>query len=216
MKVITKPAYIALIVRTANELGCNSVSLSAESDSLVMLAASADRTVLLNASVPAEVEKPGGFAISSSKFTTLMSPSMSKATLTFNQYVFEMTWSRGSRRASEEARPFAGKRHPARHLPDTHDASAVVDVESLSDAIWESRDHETIQAKAAGGIITINDIKVGTAEGEAGGKYDWQSVACIINCWQHMESVTISLQNGGPMVLRFGPPVPAALCVKHA
>ena len=71
--------------------------------------------------------EPGGFALEESKLTMLMSPSGAKAELSYSEDgIVRLDYRR--RHASEEAAPFANKRHAARRLPVEYDAQALVAV----------------------------------------------------------------------------------------
>lgn len=210
-----KPMYLAPLTEFARDIGCKRMSFYAEHKSLKVLAATRDKSALLNASVPANVIEPGGFALEEHKLTMLMSPSGAKAELLYSEDgIVHLDYS--GRHSSEEAAPFSNKRHAAKRLPVEYDAQALVAVERVVDVLWEHDDHERVAVKAADGRIFINGLSVGEAEGEAVGTYNWHVMAAMMHYLQDLERMAIRLQDGGPLVLTFLGPPDVTLCIEHS
>ena len=206
--------YLAPLTEFARDVGCRRVSFYAEHKSLKVLAATKDESVLLNASVPADVMEPGGFALEERKLTMLMSPSGAKAELSYNEDgIVSLDYSR--RHASEEAAPFSNKRHAAKRLPIEYDAQALVAVDRVVDILWEHEDHERVKIQAADGRMFINGLPAGEAEGAAVGTYSWNKMANIMHYLQALKRMSIRLQDGGPLVLTFLGPPDVTLCIQH-
>ena len=214
MDAIIQPGLVAPMAEMARDLGCTRMSFVAQNGRLTALATTPDKSVLLNGFVPAKVLEAGGFSLEERHLTMMMSPSMAKAHISYDgDEMASLSYSR--RNSSSWATPFTGRRHPARHLPAEHDAQAVVQTSRLLDSIYQDFDAAPVGIKAAGGRLVVNGVDVGSAQGEAAGRYEWRPLACMLNGCQHAEFTTVWITDGGPLLLLCTEEINLRMCVAH-
>lgn len=214
MDAIIQPGLVAPMAMMARDLRCTRMSFVAQNGRLTALAATPDKSVLLNGFVPAEVLEAGGFSLEERHLNFMMSPSMAKAHISYGEdEMARLLYSR--RNSSEWAAPFMGKRHPAKNLPTEHDAQAVVQTSDLLDVLYQDTDVESVLIEAAEDRLFVNDVDVGDAQGEAAGRYEWHPLACMLNGCQHAEFITVWLKNGGPLLLLCNEVINLNMCVEH-
>ena len=213
MRAIIKDMHLAPLTEFARDAGCKRVSFYADHKSLKVLASTPDASVLLNASVPADVMEPGGFALGAHKLDMFMHYGDTEADLSYEDGIVRSDY--GCCHASEDAAPFANKRHAAKRLPVEYDAQALVAVKHVVRILWDHNDHKQVKMRAADGRLLINGLSAGGAEGEAAGTYAWQKLANIMHHMQDLTRVSIRLQDRGPIVLTFLGPPDVALCIRH-
>ena len=214
MDAIIQPGLVAPMAMMARDLGCKRMSFVAKDGRLTALAATPDKSVLLNGFIPAQVLESGGFSLEERNLNLMMSPSMAKAHITHDgDERAQLSYS--GRHPSEWATPFMGKRHPAKNLPTKYDAQAVVQTTKLLDALYLDTDAKSVLIKAAGGRLFVNDVDVGDAQGEAAGRYEWESLACMLNGCQHAGFITVRLKTGGPLLLVCDEWINLSMCLAH-
>lgn len=210
---IIQPGLVAPMSMIARDLGCRRMSFVAQNGRLIALAATPDKSVLLNGHIPAKVIEAGGFSLEERHLNLMMSPSMAKAHITYDGGdMAELSYS--GRSSSAWATPFAGKRHAAKNLPAERDAQATVQTSSLLDSVYQDTEYASI--KATEGRLVVNGTDVGDAKGEAFGRYEFTPVACMLNECQHAEFITIWLNDGGPLLLFCTEEIHLGVCVTHA
>ena len=214
MEAIIQPGLVAPMAEMARDLGCTRMSFVAQNGRLTALAATPDKSVLLNGFVPATVLEAGGFSLEERHLGLMMSPSMAKAHVSYDGgEMARLSYSR--RNSSSWAAPFMGRRHPAKNLPAEHDAQAVVQTTELMDSIYQDLDAKPVSIKATGGRLVVNGVDVGGVQGEAAGRYEWRPLACMLNECQHAEFTTVWLTDGGPLLLLCTEEINLGMCVAH-
>ena len=214
MDAIIQPGLVAPMAGMARDLGCRRMSFVAQNGRLTALAATPDKSVLLNGFVPAKVLEDGGFSLEERHLNLMMSPSMAKAHVSYDgDEMASLSYS--GRNSSSWATPFTGKRHPAKNLPAEYDAQAVVQTTKLADSIYEDLDAKPVGIKAAGGRMVVNGVDVGGVQGEAAGRYEWTPLACMLNGCQHAAFITVWLKDGGPLLLLCTEEMNLRVCVAH-
>lgn len=204
MHATIQPGLIAAMVGIIHDARCRRASFLARDGRFTVMAATKDKSVLFNGSIPSTITKEGGFTLTEEKFNFMRSPSMSTAQVTFDQDDGIAKVSYGKRRYFEEVTQFKGTRHPAMTLRDKQDAEATVDSEELIDAVYEPDDKEEIDFKIAGGRVTVAGAGVkGTnnAVGSASGRYRWEPIACMLNGCQHADSLAIHMKDKGALTI---------------
>ena len=214
MDAIIQPGLVAPMAMIARDMGCRRMSFVAQKGRLIALAATPDKSALLNGHIQAEVIDAGGFSLEEQHLNLMMSPSMAKAHITYGEdQMAQLSYSR--RNSSSWATPFMGKRHPAKNLPAEHDAQAVIQTSKLIDSIHQDFDAKPVSIKATEGRIVVNGMDVGGAQGEAAGKYKFTPVACMLNGCQHADLITVWLKDGGPLLLICTEEINLTMCVAH-
>lgn len=198
----------------ARDLGCTRMSFVAQNERLTALAATPDKSVLLNGFVPAKVLEAGGFSLEERHLNLMMSPSMAKAHVSYDgSEMAELSY--GGRNSSSWASPFTGKRHSAKNLPAKHDAQAAVQTQKMVDSIYQDYDAKPVGIRATGDRLVVNGMDIGGAQGEAAGRYAWTPLACMLNGCQHAEFITVQLKDGGPLLLLCTEEINLRMCVAH-
>lgn len=214
MDAIIQPGLVAPMAMIARDLGCKRMSFVAQNGRLAALAATPDKSVLLNGHIQAKVIDAGGFSLEERYLNLMMSPSMAKAHISYGEdQMAQLSYS--GRNSSSWATPFMGKRHPAKSLPTEHDVQAVIQTSKLLDAIYQDFDGNPVSIKAAEGRMVVNGMDVGGAQGEAAGRYEFTPVACMLNGCQHAKSTIIWLKDGGPLLLFCTEEINLTMCVAH-
>lgn len=214
MDAIIQPGLVAPMAMMARDLGCKSMSFVAQNGRLTVLATTPDKSVLLNGFIPAQVLETGGFSLEERHLNLMMSPSMAKAHISYDEDErARLSYSR--RNSSEWAAPFMDEHHPAKNLPTEHDAQAVVQTSKLLDTLYLDTDVESVLIKATGDRLFVNNVDVGDAQGEAAGRYEWETLACMLNGCQHAEFTTVCLKDGGPLLLLCNEAINLNVCVAH-
>ena len=214
MDAIIQPGLVAPMAEMARDLGCTRMSFVAQNGRLTALAATPDRSVLLNGFVPARVLEAGGFSLEERHLNLMMSPSMAKAHISYDGgEMARLSYSR--RNSSSWASPFTGRRHPSKNMPAEHDAQAAAPTSKLIDSIYQDLGAKPVGIQAAGGRLVVNGVDVGGARGEAAGRYEWKPLACMLNGCQHAEFTTVWLKDGGPLLLLCTEEINLRMCVAH-
>lgn len=213
MDAIIQPRLVAPMAMMARDLGCTRMSFVAQNGRLTALAATPDKSVLLNGFVPAKVLEAGGFSLEEQHLNLMMSPSMAKAHVSYDGSEMAQL-SYGRRNSSSWASPFTGRCHLAKNLPAKHDAQAAVQTQKMVDSIYQDRDAKPVGIRATGGRLVVNGMDIGDARGEAAGRYAWTPLACMLNGCQHAEFITVQLKDGG-LLLLCTEEINLRMCVAH-
>ena len=200
MDAIIQPGLVASMMGVIADARCRRASFLAQDNKFTVMAATPDRSALFNGFLHAKVSQPGGFTIEDREFNMMRSPSMAKANVTYDG-VETARLSYSGRNYMAFAAPFKGTRHPARNPFTKFDAETVIDLQKMSDAVWEDTTVEKIDFEISRGRIVIGGMDVGGAKGRASGKYDWEMVACMLHGCQHAPRMTVRMEDRGALTL---------------